>query len=44
MKKILLLICLFPMILQAQQIKLYPKVAMSYGHEKVTDIEHVGMF
>ena len=35
MKKILLLMCLFPIMMQAQTIKLYPKVAMSYGHEKI---------
>ena len=35
MKKILLLICLFPMMMQAQTIKLYPKVAVSYGNDKI---------
>ena len=35
MKKILLALFLFPLITQAQQIRLYPKVSMSYGHEKI---------
>ena len=32
MKKILLLMFMLPIMAQAQQIKLYPKVAMSYGY------------
>ena len=44
MEKILLLMFLLPIMAQAQTIKLYPKVAMSYGHEKVTDIKYIGMF
>ena len=34
MKKILLALLMFPIMVQAQ-IKLQPKVAMSYGHEKI---------
>lgn len=34
MKKILLLLLMLPIMAQAQ-IKLQPKVAMSYGHEKI---------
>ena len=34
MKKILLILLMLPIMVQAQ-IKLQPKVAMSYGHEKV---------
>ena len=34
MKKLLFLLCLIPLIGQAQ-IKLQPKVSVSYGHEKV---------
>lgn len=34
MKKIIVLLLMFPIMAQAQ-IKLQPKVAMSYGHEKI---------
>ena len=45
MKKILLLMCLFPIMAQAKQIKLYPKVAVSYGNEKIRLIdEQVGRY
>ena len=45
MKKILLLMCLFPIMAQAKQIKLYPKVAISYGNEKVRLMdEQVGRY
>ena len=36
---------MLPIMAQAQQIKLYPKVAISYGHEKVRLIdEQVGRY
>ena len=34
MKRILLALLMFPIMVQAQ-IKLQPKVAMSYGHENI---------
>ena len=44
MKKILLLMCFVPIMAQAQaqQIKLYPKVAVSYGNDKIRIIDYYG--
>ena len=42
MKQMLLLMCVVPIMAQAQQIKLYPKVAMSYGNDKIRIIDDHG--
>ena len=42
MKKITLMLLILPIMAQAQQIKLYPKIAVSYGNDKIRIIDDYG--